>query len=235
VEEMIKVGLVDDQKYDLEKLKVLLAGESDIDVVFATSNSEEAYELIKSHEIDLLITDIEMPTLSGYELADFIHSYAMDIKVIFVTGHSGFAVHAFDLDVLDYIMKPFSKDRLLKGVRKLQKTSKVKDKAKLVLKTKSEVFLIEKKNIIYIERTGRSTTIYTTSGEYSSYQTLNELEELAGSQFFRAHRGFIINVHHVKSFSLYTKNSYTVHFKMTKNTAIITKAKLDLLQDQFFN
>lgn len=233
---MIKVGLVDDQKYDLEKLEVLLAAEPSIDVVFSTNNSEEAYQLIKSKEIDLLITDIEMPALSGYELADFIHSYAMDIKVIFVTGHSGFAVHAFDLDVLDYIMKPFSKDRLLKGISKFQKTSKVKDKAKLVLKTKSEVFLIEKKNIIYIERTGRSTTIYTTAGEYSSYQTLNELaEELAGTYFFRAHRGFIINVHHVKSFSLYAKKSYIVHFKTTKNTAMITKANLDLLQDQFFN
>lgn len=233
---MIKVGLVDDQKYDLEKLEVLLANEPNIDIVFSTNNSEEAYQLIKEKEIHLLITDIEMPALSGYELADFIHSYVMDIKVIFVTGHSGYAVHAFDLDVLDYIMKPFSKDRLLRGINRLRKKTNIKDKTKLVLKTKSEVFLIEKKNIIYIERTGRSTTIYTISGNYSSYQTLNELaKELAGSHFFRSHRGFIINIHHVKRFSLFTKNSYTVHFKTSKDTAIITKANLDVLQDQFFN
>lgn len=117
---MIKVGLVDDQKYDLEKLQVTLSKEADIEIVFSTNNSEEAYKLIKSEDIDLLITDIEMPELSGYELADFIHSYAMDIKVIFVTGHSGYAVHAFELDVLDYIMKPFSKERLLRGINRLQ-------------------------------------------------------------------------------------------------------------------
>lgn len=233
---MIKVGLVDDQKYDLEKLHITLVNETNIKIVFSTNNSEEAYKLIKENKIDLLITDIEMPALSGYELADFIHSYAMDIKVIFVTGHSGYAVHAFELDVLDYIMKPFSKERLLKGINRLQKKTDVVDKTKLVLKSKSEIFFIEKKKIIYIERTGRSTTILTNEGKYSTYQTLNELEEeLAGSHFVRGHRGFIINIHFVKNFSLYTKNSYTVHFQETKDTAIITKASLDKLQDQFYN
>lgn len=233
---MIKVGLVDDQKYDLEKLTITLSNEENIEIVFATNNSEEAYALIKEGNIDLLITDIEMPALSGYELADFINSYAMDINVIFVTGHSGYAVHAFELNVLDYIMKPFSKERLLKGINRLQKTKEVVDKAKLVLKNKSEIFFIDKKDIIYIERTGRSTTINTSEGEYTTYQTLNELEEeLSGSHFVRSHRGFIINIHYVKNFSLYTKNSYTVHFQGTKKTAIITKMSLDKLQDKFYN
>ncbi|MGN7938599.1 LytR/AlgR family response regulator transcription factor [Virgibacillus sp. 6R] len=233
---MIKVGLVDDQKYDLEKLTITLSKEENIEIVFATNNSEEAYALIKEGNIDLLITDIEMPALSGYELADFINSYAMDISVIFVTGHSGYAVHAFELNVLDYIMKPFSKERLLKGINRLQKKNEVVDKAKLVLKNKSEIFFIDKKDIIYIERTGRSTTINTSGGEYTTYQTLNELEEeLSGSHFVRSHRGFIINIHYVKNFSLYTKNSYTVHFQGTKKNAIITKMSLDKLQDKFYN
>jgi LytT family two-component system response regulator NatR len=233
---MIRVGLVDDQKYDLEKLIITLENESNIKIIFSTNNSEEAYKLIKENEIDLLITDIEMPMLSGYELADFIRSYGMDIKVIFVTGHSGYAVHAFDLDILDYIMKPFSKERLQRGINRLQKKFHVRDKEKLILKTKSEIFFIDRKKIIYIERTGRSTTIFTGEGKYTSYQTLNELEkELAGSHFVRAHRGFIINIHYVNNFSLYTKNSYIVHFKETKHTAMITKNNLDRLQDQFFN
>ncbi len=110
----MKVGLVDDHSYDLEKLRISLEREDDIDILFSTSSAEEAYNEIKKMEIDLLITDIEMPKLSGYELADFINAYALDIQVIFVTGHSGFAVHAFELNVLDYIMKPYSKERLLK-------------------------------------------------------------------------------------------------------------------------
>lgn len=233
---MIKVGLVDDQKYDLEKLQISLNQERDLSIVFATNDSEEAYQLIKSTEIDLLITDIEMPKLSGYELADLINSYALDIKVIFVTGYSGYAVHAFELEVLDYIMKPYSKERLLKGVRRLvQKKESRQDNGKLVLKQKAEIHFIEKKDIIFIERTGRSTTIVTKDGEFSTYLTLNELEEqLSKRSFLRSHRGFIINIPYVKNFFLYTKNSYSISFQHTKKTAIITKERLDDLQNDYF-
>lgn len=233
---MIRVGVVDDQRYDLEKLNIVLSKEANVEVVFSTNDSEEAYELLKKSSIDLLITDIEMPKLSGYELADFISSYALDIKVIFVTGNSGYAVHAFELDVLDYIMKPFSRERLLKGIQRLQAKKETTDKSKLVLKQKADIYFIEKKNIIYVERTGRSTTIVTTEGEYSTYLSLGELEEeLSAKNFMRAHRGFIINIHYVKNFSLYTKNSYVVYFKGSKQTAMITKQNLDKLQSEFYN
>ncbi|MCH1627269.1 LytR/AlgR family response regulator transcription factor [Ferdinandcohnia quinoae] len=233
---MIRIGLVDDQKYDLEKLNIVLSKEENVEIIFSTNDSEEAYELLKKSSIDLLITDIEMPKLSGYELADFISSYALDIKVIFVTGSSGYAVHAFELDVLDYIMKPFSKERLLKGIQRLQKKKETTDKSKLVLKQKADIYFIEKKKIIYVERTGRSTTIVTSEGEYSTYLSLGELEEeLTATNFLRAHRGFIINIQYVKNFSLYTKNSYVVHFQGTEQTAMITKPNLDKLQSEFYN
>ena len=77
-----------------------------------------------------------MPKLSGYELADFINAYALDIQVIFVTGHSGFAVHAFELNVLDYIMKPYSKERLLKGIQRFHQKQSTDTRDKLILKQK---------------------------------------------------------------------------------------------------
>src|SRR5690625_15827 len=104
---MLKVGLVDDRLYDLEKLKTILTTEKNIDIVFATTSSEEALNLLKKNQIDLLITDIEMPQLSGYELADLIHTYHLDIQVIFVTGYSAYSVHTFELEILDYIFKLF--------------------------------------------------------------------------------------------------------------------------------
>lgn len=232
----IKVGLVDDHPYDLEKMSLILSKEDDVDIVFATSDAKAAYEKLKTANIDLLITDIEMPHLSGYELADFINSYALDIKVIFVTGHSGYAVHAFEIAVLDYIMKPYSKERLLKGIQRLQRTEPTaRERDKLVLKSKTDIVFIRTKDIIFIERTGRRTTIVAIDGEYTTYQSLNELEEqLSKRNFLRAHRGFIINIHFIKNFSLYAKNSYTVTFQQTDQTAMITKANLDKLQQQFF-
>lgn len=232
----MKVGLVDDRIIDLDKLNAIIAGIANIEIVFSTVSAEEAYEHIKKETIDLLIADIEMPNLSGYELADIIHTHALNISVIFVTGSSGYAVHAFELNVHDYIMKPYTKERLIKSIERLMEKSQSAEIAgRLYLKQKNDIHIIQKKDIIFIERSGRSTTIYTKSGQIKTYQTLNELEgELRERDFIRSHRSFIINIHYVKNFSLYAKNSYTVTFEGIEEQAMITKEKVEFLQHHYF-
>ncbi|MEH6943534.1 LytR/AlgR family response regulator transcription factor [Bacillus sp. JJ722] len=232
----MKVGLVDDRLFDLDKLNAIVADIEGIEVVFSTTSAEEAYEHIKKQTIDLLIADIEMPNLSGFELADIIHSHALTISVIFVTANSGYAVHAFELNVHDYIMKPYTKERLIKSItRLLEKTRSTEIAGRIYLKQKNEIHIIQKKDIIFIERSGRSTTIYTKSGPIKTYQTLNELEgELRERDFLRSHRSFIINIHYVKNFALYAKNSYIVTFNGIEEQAMITKEKVDFLQENYF-
>lgn len=232
----MKVGLVDDRLIDLDKLNGIIAGIPDLEVIFSTLSAEEAYQHIKKEEIDLLIADIEMPALSGYELADIIHSHALDIAVIFVTGNSGYAVHAFEMNVHDYIMKPYPKERLIKSIERLkEKSQKSEIVGRLYLKQKNDIHIIQKKDIVFIERSGRSSTIYTKSGPIKTYQTLNELEgELRERDFIRSHRSFIINIHHVKNFSLYAKNSYIVSFEGMEEQAMITKDKVEFLQRNYF-
>jgi two-component system, LytTR family, response regulator NatR len=153
-----------------------------------------------------------------------------------VTGTSGYAVHAFELNVHDYIMKPFTKDRLEKAVlRYIEKNRTTEISGRLFLRQKSDIHIIQKKDIIFIERSGRSTTIHTKMEPIKTYQTLNELEgELRERDFIRSHRSFIINIHYVKNFSLYAKNSYIVLFDGTSEKAMITKEKIDYLQDHYF-
>ncbi|MEH7225481.1 LytTR family DNA-binding domain-containing protein [Bacillus sp. JJ1566] len=232
----MKIGLVDDRLIDLDKLKAIVGGIADVEIVFSTLSAEEAYEQIKKEEIDLLIADIEMPHLSGYELADIIHTHALNISVIFVTGNSGYAVHAFELNVHDYIMKPYPKERLIQSIeRLLEKTKSAEIHGRLYLKQKNEIHILQKKDIIFIERSGRSTTIYTKTGPIKTYQTLGELEgELRERDFIRSHRSFIINIHYVKNFSLYAKNSYIVTFEGIEEQAMITKEKVDFLQENYF-
>ncbi|MFY0760760.1 MULTISPECIES: LytR/AlgR family response regulator transcription factor [Metabacillus] len=232
----MKVGLVDDRFIDLDKLNGIIAGIPELEIVFSTQSAEEAYEHIKKEAVDVLIADIEMPNLSGYELADVIHSHALNISVIFVTGSSGYAVHAFELNVHDYIMKPYSKERLIKSIERLKEKSKSAEIAgRLYLKQKNDIHILQKKDIIFIERSGRSTTIYTKSGSIKTYLTLNELEgELRERDFIRSHRSFIINIHYVKNFSLYAKNSYIVTFEGLDAQAMITKEKVDFLQQHYF-
>ncbi|MEA3318744.1 MAG: LytTR family DNA-binding domain-containing protein [Bacillota bacterium] len=232
----MRVGLVDDRYIDLDKLNGIVAAVPNVEIVFSTQSAEEAYEYIKKEAVDLLIADIEMPNLSGYELADIIHSHALNIAVIFVTGSSGYAVHAFELNVHDYIMKPYTKDRLFKSMERLLEKSKSAEIAgRLYLKQKNDIHIVQKKDIVFIERSGRSTTIYTKSGPIKTYQTLNELEgELRERDFLRSHRSFIINIHHVKNFSLYAKNSYIVTFEGMEEQAMITKDKVEFLQENYF-
>ncbi|KPB06087.1 LytR/AlgR family response regulator transcription factor [Bacillus sp. CHD6a] len=232
----MRVGLVDDRYIDLDKLNGIVGAVPNVEIVFSTQSAEEAYEYIKKEAVDLLIADIEMPNLSGYELADIIHSHALNIAVIFVTGSSGYAVHAFELNVHDYIMKPYPKDRLVKSMeRLLEKTKSAEIAGRLYLKQKNDIHIVQKKDIVFIERSGRSTTIYTKSGPIKTYQTLNELEgELRERDFLRSHRSFIINIHHVKNFSLYAKNSYIVTFEGMEEQAMITKDKVEFLQENYF-
>jgi two-component system, LytTR family, response regulator NatR len=233
---MIKVGLVDDRDIDLDKLTGIVSALPGVEIVFSTESAEEAYKEVKKQTIDLLIADIEMPNLSGYELADIIHSHAMNISVIFVTGTSGYAVHAFELNVHDYIMKPYTKDRLVKSIQRyIEKSKSAEIAGRLFLKQKNDIHIIRKKDIVFIERSGRSTTIHTKTGKIKTYQTLNELEgELRERDFIRSHRSFIINIHFVKNFSLYAKNSYLVMFEGLEENAMITKEKIDFLQSHYF-
>lgn len=232
----MRIGLVDDRIIDLDKLEAIVSSLPDVEIIFSTLHAEEAYAQIKNETIDLLIADIEMPNLSGYELADIIHSHALNIAVIFVTGTSGYAVHAFELNVHDYIMKPYTKERLSQSIERLIEKSRSSEMTgRLYIKQKNDIHIIQKKEIVLIERSGRSTIIYTKSGPIKTYLTLNELEgELRERDFLRSHRSFIINIHFVKNFSLYAKNSYVVTFEGLDEKAMITKEKVDFLQKNYF-
>ncbi|WP_175987646.1 LytTR family DNA-binding domain-containing protein [Bacillus sp. Marseille-Q1617] len=232
----MKIGLVDDRLIDLDKLNGIVTGLPGVDIIFSTTSAEEAYDQIKKETVDVLIADIEMPNLSGYELADIIHSHALNISVIFVTANSGYAVHAFELNVHDYIMKPYTKDRLIGSIERLkEKTKSAEMMGRLYLKQKNDIHIVQKKDIVFIERSGRSTTIHTKDGEIKTYLTLNELEgELRERDFIRSHRSFIINIHYVKNFSLYAKNSYVIRFEGIEAQAMITKEKVDFLQQHYF-
>src|SRR5699024_11413161 len=108
---MLKLGFVDDLSINLDNMNGFVSGMEGVEIIFSTTSAEEAYRQIKKEEIDLFIADIEMSKLSGYELADIIHSHALNITVIFVTANSGYTVHEFEINVHDYMMTADTKER----------------------------------------------------------------------------------------------------------------------------
>lgn len=133
-------------------------------------------------------------------------------------------------------MKPYTKERLSQSLERLKEKARTAEiTGRIYIKSKNDIHIIQKKDIIFIERTGRSTTIHTKSMKIKTYQTLKDLEgELRERDFLRSHRSFIINIHYVVNFSLYAKNSFTVSFEGTEEKAMITKEKVNYLQDNYF-
>ncbi len=133
-----------------------------------------------------------MPGISGYELADFIQTHGLLITVIFVTAKSGYAVHAFELNVHDYILKPYTKERLLQALAKYREKQHAGNlTGRLILKQKGHIEMILKKRHHFAERTGPSTTTIYTSDAYEAYLTMNEFEgSLRENNFIRSHRIF---------------------------------------------
>lgn len=233
---MLTVGIVDDNQLDLDKLELIVSQIPTIELLLKASSAEEVYTFIQEKPVDLLITDIEMPGMSGYQLADFIHLNNMHTTVIFVTAKSGYAVHAFELNVHDYILKPYNQDRLIQSIERFTtKKAAGKITGRLFIRSGGDLVVIPKSEIIFLERTGRTTTIHTSNETFETYQSLGELEgDIRESMFIRSHRSFIINLQYVKRFAAYSKKSFVVLFEGTSEKALVTKEKLKYLQENYF-
>ncbi len=118
---MLRTILVDDEELSIKRLKKILTECSGIQICNTFSNSLEAYEYIKENKIDVAFLDISMPDIDGMTFSDMLHDIDGDIDVVFITGHDEYAVKAFELNALDYLLKPVTLERLQKTLDKIKK------------------------------------------------------------------------------------------------------------------
>ncbi|WP_300670284.1 LytTR family DNA-binding domain-containing protein [Soonwooa sp.] len=188
---------IDDEKPALEVMKNYIARIPELILVDVFTNPIEAMLAIKKQQIELVFLDIQMPELTGLELKQLIDD---DIKVIFCTAYSEFAVEGFNVNAVDYLLKPISFDRFSKAVSKVlsvqnNKTEEVSDDY-IFVKTeqKGKIIKINFKEIDYIESLGNYVSFQTESDKVIAYYSLKELEELLPkANFQRIHKSFIIN------------------------------------------
>ena len=150
----------------------------------------EALEYLKNNTIDLLFLDINMPQLSGIS---FYKSLQNPPKVIFTTAYSEYALEGFDLDALDYLLKPFSFDRFVKAVSKT-KDLKANFKESIVIKSDKKLHQVKIEDILYLESIGDYIKVHINNSYLMTYKTLKGMiEELPKSNFKQVHKSFIIN------------------------------------------
>jgi len=200
---MIKAIIVDDEPLALEVMETYIQQIPEIQLIKKCENAFEANEVLKSQAIDLMFLDIQMPQLSGI---DFLKTLSNPPCVIFTTAYPDYAVEGFDLNAVDYLLKPISLERFLKAVNKVseklaskrQEHDAIQNEAVedfFFVKADKKLVKINFEDILYIEGLKDYVIIRQDSGRVITLQTMKSLEDrLPSGKFRRIHRSFIVNV-----------------------------------------
>jgi len=197
----IKCIITDDEPIARKGLRSYI---EKIDFLTLTGECEDAIQLntmLKTAQSDLLFLDIEMPHISGIELLSSIHNPP---KVIIISAYEQYALKGYELDVVDYLLKPVSFERFLKAVNKahdlLEKETKNTGEKYVFVKSDKQLKKILLKEILFIESMENYIIIYTISSKEIVYTTLKHmLDSLPGENFLQVHRSYIANIEHIKS------------------------------------
>ncbi|NOT38670.1 MAG: response regulator transcription factor [Saprospiraceae bacterium] len=222
----MKTIIVDDEPLALEILESYIHQIKDLLLIAKCSNAIEANTIIREQKIDLIFLDIEMPVLRG---TDFIKSLQDPPQVIFTTAYPEFAVEGFELNALDYLLKPISFDRFLKAINKFKETELKETQSKDFIFVKSDKKLVKLNfnEIVYIEGMKDYVIIHTSQSRIITLQTMKSLEEkLNKDNFVRIHRSYILNFDHINAIH---GNEIDVIFKsQTKSIPIGNNYKEEL-------
>jgi len=204
---MIKVVAIDDEPLALQLVKGYIEKTPFLELAGSFDNPVDAVVYIKSSEVDLVLLDIQMPDITGTELAKVISGGP---KIIFTTAYEKYALEGFRLDAVDYLLKPFSYAEFLKAVQKAQKLIDLETKQLPSLEVKNDFLFIKSEykirrinfsEINYIEGLGDYVKIFLTNEKKPvlSLSTMKALESrLPDEMFMRVHRSFIVNLEKVK-------------------------------------
>ncbi|MDY4511405.1 LytR/AlgR family response regulator transcription factor [Streptococcus pluranimalium] len=218
----MKVAVIDDEPLARMELSYLLKQTHEVSDIIEGESIEDAFQLILTDQPDLLFLDIHLTDESGLDLAKRLQKVPNAPLIIFATAYDNHAVEAFEVNALDYILKPFEQERIQKAVTKakqaLQANSSVpashddvRESSRLTLETDERIYLISFDDIIYCEVQGKETTVYTKQGMHTTHTSLSSLEKvLTSSRFMKVHRSYLINQKEIKEIQPWFNQTYQV-------------------------
>lgn len=197
----IRAILIEDEPLARENCSKIIRRNAAINLLAEFDTPIEAMGLVKNGEVDLIFSDIQMPEMDGIS---FLRSLEVPPFTIFITGYPGFALEGFELDVLDYILKPLTEERLSKGIEKARKAIEYRDsnykEEYIKVKDRNRTLFLRPFEILYVQGWGDYVKIATSDGMIISSYSLKELEVMLPNRFFsRIQRSYIVNITHVGS------------------------------------
>lgn len=158
-------------------------------------SSEDAYQWLKANKVDVLFLDVNLPHMSGVEL---FKALVDKPQVIFITAYPDYAVDGFELEAVDYLVKPVSYERFSKSVDKLKEKKRINNNSSLLLKSNGRTYPIEQQDIYYLQALGDYIKVFHTENTLIISETMKGIEQKLGPDFIRIHKSYIINRSHVK-------------------------------------
>lgn len=238
---MIRTLIIDDEPLARSRVRAMLAAHPDIEVAAECSNAAEGMALLRSEAASLLLLDIEMPEASGFEL---LRSMALESRpaVVFVTAHEEFALEAFEANAVDYLVKPFSQERLDRALWRVRRFMEGKATARplvsgaarrlrerFAVRVRNEVIFVKVSSIDWIAGAGNYVRLHAGGESYLHRESLqNVAAELDPALFVRVHRSAIVNIERVRklvpasdeSLSIVLQNGTIVPLGPTYRTAL---------------
>jgi two-component system LytT family response regulator len=219
----LRVVVVDDEAPARQLLREYLECTPGVSIVAECGNGFEAVKAVAEHEPDLMLLDIQMPKLDGFEVVELLER---DLPIIFITAHDEHALRAFEVHAVDYLLKPYSAERLREALDRARdrigrgEASPPLDELvsdarpdggkleRILVREGSDVRVIPTEDVDYIEARDDAVAIYVRGASHLKAQRLSTLEErLEPKRFIRVHRSFILNIDRLRSIELYAKDS----------------------------
>jgi len=221
---MIKTLIVDDEPLAAGLVKEFLSAYPQFEVVAICHDGFEALKAIQLFQPELIFLDIQMPKITGFELLELLENPP---AVLFTTAFDQYAVQAFDVKGIDYLVKPFSVARFAQAITRFlsqQKTKMVPEAVdypvseernkRLVVRVKNEIKIIQTQEVRYFEAEDDYISIHTQEGKFLKKMTMKQMEEsLDPEKFARVHRSFLVNLQEVAGLEPYEKESYLLRLR----------------------
>ncbi|MDB4895615.1 MAG: two-component response regulator [Firmicutes bacterium] len=241
---VLKALIVDDEYPARMELRFQLSNFPDVEIIGEATNAREALRLINALDYDVVFLDVQMPGMTGVELVKQLKGREPMPRVVFVTAYENYAVPAFELRAVDYLLKPFESARLEETVQRLREAvgstaaagvsqiDRPEGEERGERKAAGLSFLLTEKEekqiplplgeIVYIFSEGYSVFVQTQNDRLLTRYTLQELtERLPTDQFFRSHRSYLVNIYQVKEISPYFNGAYILKMKDSQHSEVI--------------
>ena len=255
----ISTIIVDDEKPARDELAFLLRGFPEINLLAQGKNGLDAVSLIKEHNPDLVFLDVQMPGLDGFGvLQKLVERHLKVPHVVFATAFDHYAVQAFDVNAVDYVLKPFDKARISKAIQRVKREIEAQanpterleqlvsqlaapkptasQPSKVLIRSQQRMLLVDSADLIFASIEGGLISVIAKEVEgTSNYRTLDELlAALDSDSFWRPHRSYLVNIHHIKEVVPWFKSSFMLKMNDKKNSEIpVSRQQTKRLRELF--